>query len=389
MSTKTYTIIGMEFQLEDSIAAARSVADINSNYDSLIKANPDMDETTAMLSILLRAGMSRYCIPKGTPSTNIELKVIRWAFQISTTEMGKVALQDVEQDLNERYAKLSMAYPDKTFDELSRLILFQLYYPSWETIERCIDVAESRDVKQTEIIGFLKGTFNIALDVLEGLVQNGIELSDKDVVIHLMHLRKAINLLPTDRVHCMDAPDVGKEFREQEFRFHKLLSTPRQNAEDSFAADWVIGKLDYLQSQFEKLEQRREQLADLELMREEILEITDTAEMVDERINAVSSGIENQESKINEAVNANLCEYAQVCRNLLRSGSNKICLKLLDATSSIAESFMSEGMFKEAQEMLKIAVMALEKENPMIQQREERLSVTRRSLETAENPFGK
>lgn len=265
---------------------------------------------------------------------------------------------------------------------------FQLEYPSWQTIERCVFEATSRNVKQSEIIDFLKGMFDIALDALEGLIQNGIDLSDSEVILHLMKLRKAIYLLPTDRVHCMDAPDVSKEFREQEFRFHRLLSTPKQNAEDSFAADWVVDRLSYLKSQFDELEQRREQLADLELMREEILEITDTAEMAEERINSVNSNIEYLENKINEAVNADLSEYVQICHNLLKSGSDKICVDLLEAASNIAESFMSEDQYRETQEMLKIAVMALEKENPRIQQREKRLRVTRDSLETAEKPFG-
>lgn len=388
MDTRTYTIIGMEFQLEDSMAAERAVAEINSNYSSLIKAYPDMDETTAMLFMLQRAGFSRYYIPEGTPSTIVELKVIRWAFPFSTTELGKEVLQDVEDDLNNLFAKMSLAYTDKSFEELSRVMLFQLYYPSWETIERCIDVAEFRDVKQTEIIDFLKGTLNIALDILESLVQNGIKLSDENVVLHLMKLRKAIYLLPTDRVHCMDAPDVSKEFSDQEFRFHKILSTPKQNAEDSFSADWVVSRIDYLKSQFDELEQRREQLADLEALKDEILEITDTTEMAEERIDAVSSDIEYLENTINEAVNANFHEYVQICNNLLKSGSDKICVVLLDAASNIAKSFMSEGMYKEAQEMLKIAVMALEKKNPKIQQREKRLSVTREYLKTAEKPFG-
>lgn len=388
MSTKTYTIIGMEYQLEDSIAAERAVADINSNYDLLVNTNPDMDEMTAMLSMLLRAGLSRYYIPKGIPSTSIELKVIRRAFQITTTELGKEVLQDVEDELNTLYAKMCIAYPDKTFEELSRIMLFQLYYPSWEIVDRCIDVASTRDVKQTEIINFLKGTFKIALDVLDSIVQNGINLADDDVVLHLMRLRKAICLLPTDRVHCMDAPDVLKEFSEYDFRFHKILSTPEQNAEDSFSVDWVVGKLSYLKSQFDELELLRERLADFEELREEILEIPDTAEIAEERIGTVCSNIEYLEKEINEAVNSELRGYAIICHNLLKSGSSKIGVDILDATSNIAESFMSEGMFKEAQEMLKIAVIALEKENPRIQQREERLSVTLRSLETAEKPFG-
>lgn len=387
MSTKTYTIIGMEFQLEDSIAAARSVADINSNYDSLIKTNPDMDETTAMLSMLLRAGLSKYYIPKGTPTTSIELKVIRWAFQISTTEMGKIALQNVEDDLNKLYAKLSLAYPDKSFEELSRIMLFQLYYPSWETIERCIDVAESRNVKQTEIIDFLKGTLNIALDTLNGLVQNCIELSDKDVIKHLMSLREAINLLPTQRIYCMDAPDALNEFREQESRFHQILSIPKQNAENSFSTDWVIGKLNYLKKQFDELELLREKKSELEDLRDEMSEDGTSADIVQERIYAVSSDIKRLEHEISEAIDANIDIYILICHNLLESGSVKIRAEILEASSDIAEVFMSEGMFNGAHDMLQIAIGVLREENPRIQQREARLSVMRRSLETAEKPF--
>lgn len=388
MKHKIFTIIGQNFLLEDSPAAENAVAKINSNYESLAASNPEMGQKTALLSILLRSGASHYYLLKGQPTVSTELRVIQWAFQISTTELGVAVYRDVEDDLNKRYAKLRTDYPDKSFDELARIVLFQLYYPSWETIERCIEVAGTRDVKQTEIIDFLKGTFNIALDVLDGLVQNGINLSDDDVVLHLMRLRKAIYLLPTDRVHCMDAPDVLKEFSEHDFRFHKILSTPEQNAEDSFSADWVVGKLSYLKSQFDELELLRERLADFEELREEILEIPDTAEIAEERIGTVCSNIEYLEKEINEAVNSELCEYAIICHNLLKSGSSKIGVDILDATSNVAESFMSEGMFKEAQEMLKIAVIALEKENPRIQQREERLSVILRSLETAEKPFG-
>ena len=367
MKHKIYTIIGQNFLLEDSPAAENAVAKINSNYESLAASNPDMGQETALLSMLLRSGASHYYLLKGQPTVSTELRVIQWAFQISTTELGVAVYKDVEDDLNKRYAKLRTDYPDKSFDELARIMLFQLYYPSWETIERCIEVAGTRVVKQTEIIDFLKGTFNIALDALDGLVQNGINLSDDDVVLHLMRLRKAIYLLPTDRVHCMDAPDVIKEFREEEYRFHKILSTPKQNAEDSFSADWVVGKLSYLKSQFDELELLRGRLAE---------------------IDTVSADIEYLEKEINKAVNSELREYAIICHNLLKCGSSKIGTEILDATSNIADSFMSEGMFKEAQEMLKIAVIALEKENPRIQQREERLSVTLRSLETAEKPFG-
>lgn len=387
MKHKIYTIIGQNFLLEDSPAAENAVAKINSNYESLAASNPDMGQETALLSMLLRSGASHYYLLKGQSTVSTELRVIQWAFPISTTELGVAVFKDVEDDLNKRYAKLSTDYPDKSFDELARIMLFQLYYPSWETIERCIEVASTRDVKQTEIIDFLKGTFNIALDILDGLVQNGIELSDEDVVLHLMKLRKTIYLLPTDRVHCMDAPDVLKEFSEHDFRFHKILSTPKQNAEDSFSADWVVGKLSYLKSMFDELELLRERLADLEELRDEILEVADTAGMAEERIDTVGADIKYLEHKVSKTVNADLSEYSQICHNLLKSGSDKICVELLDATSNIADSFMSDGMFNEAQEMLKIAIMALEKENPRIQQREERLKVTRRSLEVAEHPF--
>ena len=387
MSVKTYTIIGMEFQLEDSIAAARSVADINSNYDSLIKANPDMDETTTMLSMLLRAGMSRYYIPKGTPSTNIELKVIHWAFQITTTELGKEAIQEVEDDLNKLYAKMCLAYPDKSFEELSRIMLFQLYYPSWETIERCVEVASTRNVNQTEIVDFLKGTFNIALDALDGLVQSGIELSDKDVIKHLMSLREAIYLLPTQRVYCMDAPDAVNEFREQESRFYQLLSIPKQNAENSFSADWVIGGLSYLKKQFDELELLRDKKSELEDLKEDMIEGEVSADIVQERVNSVRSDIERLEHEISEAIDANMDIYIHICHNLLEGGSEKIGAEILDASSDIAEVFMSEGMFSGAREMLQIAIGVLREENPRIQQREARLSVMRRSLETAEKPF--
>ena len=130
MFTKYYSIVGKEFLLEESEATESAVAAINSAYESLANTNPDMDETSKILYLVLQAEVKKHDIPSGAPSTRIMIKVIIREFTISTTEQAKTILKQVEKDLDKRYLSLLARYPDKSTEELSRIMLLQMYLPS-------------------------------------------------------------------------------------------------------------------------------------------------------------------------------------------------------------------------------------------------------------------
>lgn len=124
----------------------------------------------------------------------------------------------------------------------------------WPFIKRLIKEAEKQQVGQNEMPAFLKEHLTSVLDTLEGMVQKGIDLSDRSIVSDLMNLELTLHQLPQRRIYSRDASIVLDEFQEFIERFYVILSIPKQNAETSFTARWIINQFESFLSERDYLD---------------------------------------------------------------------------------------------------------------------------------------
>lgn len=215
------------------------------------------------------------------------------------------------------------------------------YNTCLKIIECYIDKAHFQPIDQNEMIPFLKGCFNLALNSLEKLVQLKIDLNDRITVNTLTRLSETIHLIPTRRVYTMDAPEVVKDFTEYSERYRQILSVP-------------IRKLKKGHS-----------------------------------VRDVTSLISEMRKHPKKVTDIQLQDCLSRCSTLLVNEIDIVNADIAYKTFDLAATFMSEAMFKEARCVWAYVIKALESENPWIEQRIPRLQVAKDAMSVAVNPWGK
>ena len=269
----------------------------------------------------------------------------------------------------------------------------------WQIIKNCIQEAASVKVDQSQVSKFLKNTFNNVLDSLARLVQEGLDLSNEDVLTNLKDLELALAQLPQQRVFAFDVATVIDEFEEFMDRFYVYLSIPSQNAENSISSDWIIGRFD---SFVQELDTHNEWIDCAKNGLAELAEIKDSLESTvhntrkEEEKKALRKALRGLRKDINERLydqdkqiawleqqKENLKTrfvkkmgeyYLFACYNLIDNGSEMIRAKLANASEGLADALMSENMMKEASLVWHLTVRLMSEDNNRITQREARLT---------------
>lgn len=198
---------------------------------------------------------------------------------------------------------------------------------NWALIKGCVQDAETQKVDQADMAAFLKRTFCTALDTLEEMVADGLDLSDKDVVANLSELILAINQIPQGRVRAFSVSTVIDEFEELVERFYGILAQSRQNAETSFTCDWLVSRLNSLAYEPDKVDAQK------------------------------------------------LKRYLGIAETLVLNGSDKILAYMAEAAEHLAHELTSEWLQDEAKKVWQFTIEILSRENSRITQREGRLQV--------------
>jgi hypothetical protein len=212
----------------------------------------------------------------------------------------------------------------------------------WAIIKQCIQDANERQVDQSKMAEFLKNQFDLILATLEGLVQEGIDLSDRTVVSNLKELELALHQIPQHRVFAFDALTVIEEFEEYVERFYHILSLPKQDAETSFTCSWIVKRLDFL--------------AD-----------TITNEDEDEEI----------EKELDTKQLYKLTTYLGICKTLCENGSAMIKAYVVGSAEHLAHALTLVDLPREAEHYWQFVIYLLSQDNLRITQREGRLMVAK------------
>ena len=228
---------------------------------------------------------------------------------------------------------------------------------NWIIIKRLIKEAGETCVEQEQMPSFLKKTFALALDALEDLVRNGVDLNDKNLVANVKELELALAQIPQHRVFAFDAASVIEDFEPYEDRFLMILSYPRQDAENSIVCPRLMKKLEALSEQ----------------ITEDILE--------DETLDS------NEEKK--QALSDKTKASLAICHELSLNGSDGIKAFLVDAAEDLAHALSSADMQRAARGCWRFVVDILSEENPRITQRKIRLMNAKEVLIRMETLFTK
>lgn len=210
---------------------------------------------------------------------------------------------------------------------------------SWSVIKGLLQNANERHVDQSRMAEFLKSQFDLILDTLEGLVQDGIDLSDRTAVSNLKELELALHQIPQHRVFAFDVSTVFEAFEEYVERFYMILSRPKQDAETSFTCSWIVGKLDSL------------------------------AEAITEE-----QGGDEARREINPQ---QLKTYLDICKTLCENGSNMIKAYVVGAAERLAHALTSVDLPREAEHYWQFVIYLLSQDNLRITQREGRLMIAK------------
>lgn len=246
---------------------------------------------------------------------------------------------------------------------------------NWAIIRSRIKAAELQEVERSKMAAFLKETFSFALDALDELVRQGIDLSERKVVTQLKELELALNQVPQRRVRAFDVSDVLDDFNEYVMRFYVLLSVPRQDAETSFSCRWVVGQIDAA------VEEMRNLNDSLYLLDEAMFS---TKKYVGEGISPLMEEFGNEREKMEQKkerlgkrLTSNLMSrYFVVCENLSEHGSDTIRAMLADAAENLAHLLTSEDYLDEARFTWDLVITLLsQKDNLRITQRAGRLAI--------------
>ena len=202
---------------------------------------------------------------------------------------------------------------------------------SWSVIKELIQDANVRQVDQSKMAEFLKNQFDLILDTLVGLVQDGIDLSDRTVVSNLKELEFALHQIPQHRVFAFDVSTVFEAFEEYVERFYMILSQPKQDAETSFTSSWIVCRLDSLAE-------------------------------------AITDEQEGDETR-KEINPQRLKTYLDVCQTLCANGSDRIRAYVVDASERIAHALTSSNRQCEAREYWLFVIFLLSQDNLRINQR--------------------
>lgn len=206
---------------------------------------------------------------------------------------------------------------------------------NWDIISKRIIEAGSNQVDQSHMAEFLKKSFGLALDALEELVQEGIDLSDRQIVSNLKELELALHQIPQQRVHAFDVSTVLDDFEEYVERFYAILSRPEQTAENSITCSWIVARLDSM-----------------------------AEEMSDD-----SDGIIIQKFLDNGELNS----YLSICKVLCENGSERIKAYVVDAAENVAHALTSIDQKNEARLYWSFVITLLKQDNLRITQRDKRL----------------
>lgn len=200
-------------------------------------------------------------------------------------------------------------------------------------IKQCIKDAGEMKVEQADMVAFLKRTFGTALETLEEMVADGIDLTDNEVVANLQELILAINQIPQGRVRAFSVSTVIDDFEELVERFYGILARPHQDAEASFTCDWLVSRLNSLAEEPDEVDAQR------------------------------------------------LERYLAIAKTLAENGSDKIRAYLAEAAEHLAHELTFEWMQEEAKAVWDYAIELLSQENLRIIQREGRLRYAQTNLE--------
>lgn len=259
----------------------------------------------------------------------------------------------------------------------------------WPFIKRLIKEAEKQQVGQNEMPAFLKEHLTSVLDTLEGMVQKGIDLSDRRIVSDLMNLELTLHQLPQRRIYSWDASIVLDEFQEFIERFYVILSIPKQNAETSFTARWIINQFESFLSERDYLDNYLAYLEDDIFEEQEILSCFESKQTiaqakVKERLNELEEkkkSLEDEKEEWEQKLNKNLELYLTICRNLKEHGSDMIRAKIVTVVEDLANALYSDALWEEARLLWEFVITLLEQNNVRIIQREGRLMVAKDHLE--------
>lgn len=214
------------------------------------------------------------------------------------------------------------------------------------TIAHCISMAYNGKAEDT--LSFMEGTITTALDSLSKLVRmESFNLDDNLRLI--LQLKEMIYLAPQSRIHTYDAMEVNEIFEVEIWKLYRILSWPRQNTENSIALEWTIIKLYHLRTAVEN-ENNDENLKRL---------LMDT-----------------------QKIRGLMC----ICRNLIRSGSDRIRSQIYYSADSLATTMAQANLIKESIPILRLILDTLyfSSNNIWITQYPDRLYFAKNSLELAE-----
>ena len=244
---------------------------------------------------------------------------------------------------------------------------------NWAYIKQCIDEAKGKKVEQPQMADFLKKAFTSALDALEDLVKQGIDLADRSVVKRLKGLELDLHQIPQNRVRAFDGATVLEDFDEYFVRFYKLLSVPKQDAETSFSCRWVVGRID---SALEEIQYLKDSIDILDNVLISMMEFEGKdIDSLKEEFGCEREILEQWKEKTVKSVARALKEiYLEVCDNLNKHGSDMIRASLADSIEALANALTSEDMLQDASTAWDLAITLLSQEDDLrITQRKERL----------------
>lgn len=169
-----------------------------------------------------------------------------------------------------------------------------------EIIIRCISEADTR--KAVDMVLFMKRNIEEALNALSKLVRS--EDFDLDVNYKLiLGLKEKILCSPRALIHSYEESYIIDTFEPAVWKFHRILSWPIQNINNSIKLEWAIGKLDYFKAQVEN-----------------------TSELDTDKLKACM----------------------KICYNLICHGSNCIRSRIYFAADNLASKMTRAGLMKES-----------------------------------------
>lgn len=263
----------------------------------------------------------------------------------------------------------------------------------WQYINRLVKEAEKQKVGQSEMPAFLKEHITKVLDTLENMVQEGIDLSDRQVVSCLKNIELALHQIPQRRIYSWDAPIVFEEFEEYVERFYVILSNPKQNAETSFTSRWIINQIESFLTERDYLDNYLSYLEDDIIEEQEILSCFESNRAkarakVKTRIKELEEkkkNLEVEKEQWERRLKNNLKLYLTICNNLDENGSDMLRAMIVSVIEELANALYSDAMWEEAKILWGQVVSLLEQNNVRIIQREGRLMVAKDYLRSIIN----